>query len=100
MSSDQTVSKDADARPILHTPGPWLHGASAGHHDFIVYSEATGRDVALVRDFNEPNAHLVSTAPETLEALEMLVNAFNVREIDPLQAFAARYVIANARGQS
>lgn len=55
-----------------HTPGPWTHKATAGDHDFAVYPEATGRDVALVRDFNEANARLIAAAPEMLEALQQL----------------------------
>ena len=50
-----------------HTPGPWLSKATAGNHDFAIYPEATGRDVALVRDFHEANACLIAAAPELLE---------------------------------
>ena len=53
-----------------HTPGPWTHKATAGNHDFSIYPESTGRDVALVRDYNESNARLIAAAPELLEALK------------------------------
>jgi len=49
-----------------HTPGPWAFQALAGHHDFAVYDQETGRDIALVRNFNEPNAALIAAAPELL----------------------------------
>jgi hypothetical protein len=54
-----------------HTPGPWAYHATAGNHDFAIYPEATGRDVALVRDFNEANARLIVAAPELLQALRL-----------------------------
>lgn len=57
------------------TPGPWMYQATAGNHDFLVYPESTGRDVALVRDFNEANARLIAAAPELLTALRELVAA-------------------------
>ena len=56
-----------------HTPGPWLYQALAGNHDFAVYTEATGHDVALVRNFNEPNARLIAASPRLLAALKELV---------------------------
>jgi hypothetical protein len=56
-----------------HTPGPWTYQPTAGNHDFAAYPEATGRDVALVRDFNEANARLIAAAPELLGALRLFV---------------------------
>jgi hypothetical protein len=55
------------------TPGPWLYQPSAGHHDYLIYAEATGRDVALVRDFNEANATLIAQAPVLRELLDDFV---------------------------
>jgi hypothetical protein len=63
-----------DAGP---TPGPWHYTATAGEHDFAVYPESTGRDVALIRDFHEPNARLIAAAPDLLEALRELVAEFD-----------------------
>jgi hypothetical protein len=57
-----------------HTPGPWMYRATAGDHDFAVYPEATGRDVALVRDFNEANARLIAAAPEMQALLTWAVD--------------------------
>lgn len=55
---------------VEHTPGPWTYQATAGNHDFAIYPESTGRDVALVRDFNEANARLIAVAPTMLEVLQ------------------------------
>ena len=62
---------------LKHTPGPWAYGATAGNHDFAVYSESegTGRDIALVRDFDEANAKLIAAAPEMLDRLSRLVES-------------------------
>ncbi len=54
------------------TPGPWIYRNTAGNHDFAVYQESTGRDVALVRDFNEANARLIAAAPEMYAQLEAI----------------------------
>ncbi len=61
---------------MAHTPGPWTYQATAGDHDFSVYSETyqRGRDIALVRNFDEANARLIAAAPELLEACYRLVN--------------------------
>lgn len=58
-----------------HTPGPWMYKATAGHHDFAVYPEATGRDVALVRDADEANARLIAAAPELLAAVRRFLDS-------------------------
>lgn len=52
-----------------HTPGPWQHQPAAGNHAFLIYSEATGRDLALVRNFDEANARLITAAPDLLKLL-------------------------------
>ena len=53
-----------------HTPGPWAYQASAGNHDWLVYSEnPDGKDIAIVRQFHEANnAALIAAAPELLVA--------------------------------
>lgn len=51
------------------TPGPWRYQPSAGNHDYLVYAEATGRDVAIVRDFNEADARLIAAAPALRDKL-------------------------------
>jgi hypothetical protein len=88
-----------------HTPGPWTHKATAGDHDFAVYPEATGRDLALVRDFNEANARLIAAAPEMLEALRDMLADLDMHGIallgldrGPGAMDKARAAIAKAQG--
>lgn len=71
-----------------HTPGNWTYQPTAGKHDFSVYSEATGRTIALVRDFDEANARLIAAAPRMRELLTMFVSAESllVHPTDPLCA--------------
>lgn len=78
-----------------HTPGPWTHNATAGDHDFAVYPEATGRDVALVRDFNEANARLIAAAPELLRCLTGLTGLAAMRP-GHLQDYKAAVIEARA----
>ena len=50
-----------------HTPGPWMYQASAGGHDWLIYSEnPDGKDIAIVRQFHEANAALIAAVPELL----------------------------------
>jgi len=58
---------------MQHTLGPWLYQPTAGNHAFLVYDEKTGRDLTLVRDFNEANARLIAAAPDLLAALKDLL---------------------------
>lgn len=69
-----TRNESNDAK-VQHTPGPWAHSALAGDHEFAVYAEATGRDIALVRDFDEANARLIAAAPELLAACNRMLDA-------------------------
>lgn len=65
-------------------------------------SEA-GRVVAYLPNHFK-DAPLLCAAPELLEALERMVRAFNVKEIEPLVAFVtieqARAAIAKAKGEA
>jgi N-acetylglucosamine-6-phosphate deacetylase len=82
-----------------HTPGPWMYKATAGHHDFAIYPEATGRDLALVRDFDEANARLIAAAPELLGALRAVVEELARHEDRVSGAMQlARVTIAKAEG--
>lgn len=69
-----------------HTPTPWEYRATAGDHDFAVYDEATGHDIALVRDFNEANAELIVRAVNSHADLlaEMKHTAESLRRYDRL----------------
>lgn len=86
------------------TPGPWTYKATAGDHDFSVYPESTGRDVALVRDFNEANARLIAAAPELLEAareyLRAVVNTYGQPPHLDRVANSLKYAIAKAEGSA
>lgn len=57
------------------TAGNWSYKATAGNHDFAIYPEETGKDIALVRDFNEANAQVIAALPKLLDALEQAHNA-------------------------
>ena len=62
------------------TKRPWVYKATAGNHDFSVYSETepARKDVALVRDFNEANARLIVTACNNFEEMrDALQSALN-----------------------
>lgn len=83
---------------MAHTPGPWHYQPLAGHHDFAVYAETTGHDIALVRDFDKANAQLIASAPDLLAALKQIAQ----HTIKGKQSFAASValaVIAKAEGK-
>ena len=89
-----------------HTPGPWQCQPTAGNHDFLIYNESNGKDIALVRDFNEPNARLIAAAPELLQWLEaaesMLTQAMKQTEFTLgacKNMTEIRAAIAKARGE-
>ena len=92
-----------------HTPGPWF---VCHKSPFIVRAgdDISGRHIAHIGpanytprfDIDEPNARLISAAPDLLEALERLVSV--ARDVDHGymdQAIDnAESAIAKARGQS
>lgn len=95
-----------------HTPGPWWFHLLAGNHDYAIYCEATGHDIALVRDANEANARLIAAAPELLAAAEALSDSIGKTMHKPIgqKAFEAgcvpwqivedlRAAIAKAHGE-
>ena len=57
------------------TPGEWAYQGLAGKHDFAIYPVATGRDIALVRDFNEANARLIAAAPDLYRVCEAVIES-------------------------
>lgn len=85
-----------------HTPGPW-HMDERG--DIVSEFGLIARLYGWAKPDDEtlPNARLIAQAPALLEALRMMLDAFNVKEIDPLVAFAtiekARSAIARAEGR-
>jgi hypothetical protein len=87
---------------VQHTPGPWAYQATAGNHDFAIYPEATGRDLALVRDFNEANARLIAAAPDLLAALRALLAVYDVElgGIGHREAREARALLTRIAGEA
>lgn len=86
------------------TPGPWGYQPSGGHHDFLIYAEADtrGRDLALVRDFDEANARLIAAAPDLLAALGRLADRVEQIELadgSTPDTCEARGLIARIRGE-
>ena len=86
-----------------NTPGPWSYGASAGNHDYLIYSETRQNALAYVRDFDEPNACLISAAPDLLSALIAVVEKFDATNeswrVDTDEICAARAAIRKATGE-
>ena len=94
----------------MHTKGQWYTSESVNiHEQRIIADEETGQTIAVVygrgghdtrEDETRANANLIAAAPELLEALEMMIRAANVKEIDPLVMFAsiekAKYVVDRA----
>jgi len=92
-----------------HTPGPWV----VRHDDMVCSKE--GRIIADCESTSynmrpappiaedKANAHLIAAAPAMYEALQIMVRAANVDEIDPLVMFAsierAKGALAQAEGR-
>ena len=105
----------ATPRPA-HTPGPWkvrvshngaLRGYSIEHEDETLRSiVARNWEHELCEEHGNslPNARLIASAPELLEALERISTAYDETLRHPIAApllqaiYAARAAIAKARG--
>ena len=93
-----------------HTPGPWYpHYAKADHClSSSVWGQEPGNQVAVIGgkslEAMNANARLIAAAPAMYEALQIMVRAANVDEIDPLVMFAsierAKGALAQAEGVS
>ena len=91
-----------------HTPGPWYpHYAKADHClSSSVWGQEPGNQVAVIGgkslEAMNANARLIAAAPAMYEALQIMVRAANVDEIDPLVMFAsierAKGALAQAEG--
>ena len=91
-----------------HTPGPWYpHYAKADHClSSSVWGQEPGNQVAVIGGKSlqtmNANAALIAAAPAMYEALQIMVRAANVDEIDPLVMFAsierAKGALAQAEG--
>ena len=92
-----------------HTPGPWYpHYAKADHClSSSVWGQEPGNQVAVIGgkslEAMNANARLIAAAPAMYEALQIMVRAANVDEIDPLVMFAsierAKDALAQAEGR-
>lgn len=90
-----------------HTPGPWAYvpnlSGSANHQGYRIAQEGSAWAHASVQPGDEDgvlgqaNARLIATAPEMLEALEQMVDAFGHYSIHPYMK--ARGAIAKATGK-
>lgn len=119
MANKKTASKKThDSASRIengHTPGPWYVGnggyavLGAGTSIAILVDvEGSQIETAAVmatrveRDERLANARLLAAAPSLLSALNILVDAVNVNELDPLVIFAsiekARAAIELAQG--
>ena len=94
-----------------HTPGPWLvaNNGKAGNTYHIWRNDSAGKGEGnegyahiAKHVHGAGNAHLIAAAPAMYEALQIMVRAANVDEIDPLVMFAsierAKEALAQAEG--
>ena len=85
-----------------HTPGPWVVYTNpvTGSH---VIGQTDGPPIVKLKAGQVSNAHLIAAAPAMYEALQIMVRAANVDEIDPLVMFAsierAKGALAQAEGR-
>jgi len=94
-----------------YTPGPWnIQGGKGKHGDLFVWKAGEyfgGHAIATVHEEVEErakaNAHLISAAPELLEALQEIVTHATKYGAAPLSALLmfdrARSAIAKAKGK-
>ena len=89
-----------------HTPGPWKVRTAYSNGEPVCYTIHLGQtsiaDVTSLSEQDRVNANLIAAAPAMYEALQIMVRAANVDEIDPLVMFAsierAKGALAQAEG--
>lgn len=88
---------------MKHTPGPWVRiGTDVGTADCAIASISVMSVVTMKRDEREANAILIAAAPELLQALKQMLDAFHH---DPLGGSqdaaveAALDAVAKAQGE-
>ena len=90
-----------------HTPGPWEVVGSrictvANDKERITLAKTEPGGAFAMSEQQEANATLLAAAPAMYEALQIMVRAANVDEIDPLVMFAsierAKGALAQAEG--
>ena len=90
-----------------HTPGPWKVRTAYSNGEPVCYTIHLGQtsiaDVTSLSEQDRVNATLIAAAPAIYEALQIMVRAANVDEIDPLVMFAsierAKGALAQAEGR-
>ncbi len=91
-----------------HTPGPWIPVAVEGGWDGVAENENRNSVICALRLNNPANARLIATAPELLEALRGIDEAYcragdslsrEERAEDRKRLMAARAAIAKATGE-
>ena len=91
-----------------HTPGPWEVVGSrictvANDIERITLAKTEPGGAFAMSEQQEANATLLAAAPAMYEALQIMVRAANVDEIDPLVMFAsierAKDALAQAEGR-
>ena len=93
---------------MKHTPGPWEVVGSrictvANDKERITLAKTEPGGAFAMSEQQEANATLLAAAPAMYEALQIMVRAANVDEIDPLVMFAsierAKDALAQAEGR-
>lgn len=91
----EDMSKSGGAQ---FTPGPWVVKSTDEDINTKTIIDSNEFWIAKVLNFNrasddiresQANAHLIAAAPALYEALQIMVRAANVDEIDPLAMFAS-----------
>ena len=94
-----------------HTPGPWkVDNRYTWPEEKIIITDQHGVEIAKTNDTfrsedfakrrTTANAHLISAAPELLEALEDLIKRFGRAELADFDLSKQQKAIAKARGES
>ena len=83
-----------------HKPGPWIRQVLNDESEAYIHDKHCN---AIARVYSLSDAALIAAAPAMYEALQIMVRAANVDEIDPLVMFAsierAKGALAQAEGK-
>ena len=83
-----------------HRPGPWIRQVLNDESEAYIHDKHCN---AIARVYSLSDAALIAAAPAMYEALQIMVRAANVDEIDPLVMFAsierAKDALAQADGE-
>ena len=83
-----------------YKPGPWIRQVLNDESEAYIHDKHCN---AIARVYSLSDAALIAAAPAMYEALQIMVRAANVDEIDPLVMFAsierAKDALAQAEGR-